>query len=350
MPGRTPLRMGMKAMLAGKPYYIVGRLSFTRKRFGQDGQWYEWLLLSPDGALLFLQWDGTSWVLWLPIMPVDEPASETLLEACEGDQFPLDGTTATATAAGACAISGYEGAIPWRIAPDEMVAYARLEGGGKIYYGKVPEFGHASWFRGRKLAQAEVFALFGQHYVAKSYFKHKVTSRGLQFMGICWLIAAIIAWVFWHLSPGFGIDVAQGTAPVSVVSAQGAWMGPYNMPAGNRVYQLHLSTDLDTPGGWVAARLDNHAPPNAYNGANQNMAPPEEEEANIQNAESVFRIGKAGWYYVRLSSSLEAPDTPAHISFSLKSGVLYSGYLLFFWIVAGLAGIAMLVVAYIPRA
>lgn len=338
----------MKAMLSGTPYYVVGRLAFAKKGFGQDRQWYEWLLVSPDGDLRYLQWEGSGWIFWQPFSPIDEPATESLHEAHEGDQFPMDGNTAIASAAGSCAITGYEGAIPWRIAPDEMVNFARLESGPDIYYGKVPEFGHTVWFRGRRMAQPELFALFGMHYVAKGHFRRRATSRGLQFTGICCLIAAIIAWYFWHQSPRFGEDVASGNAPISVVSAQGAWMGPYNMPAGNRVYQLRLATDLATPGGWVAARLDDHAPPNAYTGSQQANAPAAETPGE-EHAESVFRVARAGWYYVRLSSSLEPSDTPAVVQFSLKSGVLYPGYLLFFWIVFGFAGLALVGAAYIPR-
>jgi hypothetical protein len=338
----------MKAMLSGNEYYAVGRLCITKKRFGQEGEWYEWLLVSPDGDLRYLQWEGSAWTLWEPYNPIDEPAAERLLEAFEGDEFPFDGGTGTADMAGKCAITSYEGAFPWRIALDEMVGYVRLTSAGDIYYAKVPEFGAPIWYRGRRLKQQEVLALFGQHYATKGLASRKVVSEGMQFLGICCLIAAIIAFVLLKMAPRMGVVVAEGDAPISVISSQGAWMGPYSMPASNRVYQLDLTTDLNSPGSWVAARLDPHAPANAYTGASQPL-PVFVPAQFLPHAESTFRIAKAGWYYVRLSSSLEPADSSAQVHFSLRSGVLYTGYLLTFFIVFGILGLALITMAYLPR-
>ncbi len=118
--GDTRLFMHATGSLAGRPYEVVGHLSYQHGA----GTWDEWYLQLGDGGVAWVSEDERKLSLELPVAAPD--GLPPLEELHTGFTISLAGTGYTVRELGQATCVGGEGQLPFAIQPDEQYRYADL--------------------------------------------------------------------------------------------------------------------------------------------------------------------------------------------------------------------------------
>jgi hypothetical protein len=338
-PHLTPLRLGMKAQLHGREYEACGRQVSRQSEEGDVYTWEEWVLVAPDGHMLFLEFDEGKWKVSEPFVPTTHLGAAQLAAADVGSRIPVGGRIAIVTASGTYQVAHAEGEFPWIIVPGKSVSYLDATDASEFYSIERTEDA-IECYRGRYVDERQVYSMFGlQHLTAELDRRLLLLQSRKVFGGLC-LAAALVTLVLWGVAMASGRPVPNGSGTVLLAGAgaEGVRFGPVQLQAANRVHRLEVRGFMRERSVWVAAVLEDENEQELIS-ADRDMWDESGydsdgywHESNL-NASSDFVLRKPGSYYVRLYAEPEAGQTvPSDVqaSFVLKEKAIFPPYLAFF--------------------
>jgi hypothetical protein len=350
-PPATPLRLGMKANYAGKEFEATGRQ--VMEQVADDGvyTWEEWVLIAPDGDLLYLEFDEGKWKLSRGFTPAHPLGPDQLARFGPGSALPIGERGALVTDSGTCRVAHAEGEFPYVVVPERMVRFLDATWKDRFYSVEWTE-DHVEFYEGRFLDARQVYTLFGLHeLVAQEDRRLRTLASRRRFGGVCfWL--SVLSFVFWLYARTSGKPVPNGSGQVSLAQAvgEGVRFGPIALSGGGKLYRLEINGSMREESHWVQAILEDEEEQELFS-AERDMW----DESGYDDgywhesdlhASRDFIVRKAGNYFVRLYSEPDPgrmPGATATASFRLKEGVVYPVYLACFGLMTFVLGIGFLI-------
>jgi hypothetical protein len=346
----------MKAKWQGQEFEATGRVVMQTTSDGETSTWEEWVLVSPEGSLLYLEFDEGKWKLSEPFVPDRpvSPAEATIYSP--GRILNLDGTSARVVDSATGEIAHVEGEFPWIVSVGRRSRYIDAVYLNRFYCIEWTDR-EIEFFRGQFLDDRQVFIMFGLHHLVVALERRQAMLRSrLAFGGVC-LLAGFVAFVFWAaaLLMGNPVTGAAGTVALTQLGAEGVRYGPFQLTALNRVHRLEIEGRMRETSAWIAAVLEDEEERELVS-VDREMW----DESGVEGGErwhesdlraaAHFVLREPGTFYIRLygepdtvrRTGATAPDQ-IQASFRLKERTLYPTYPLVLGIVLVAFGILFLV-------
>lgn len=305
-PPATPLRLGMKAQFRGREYEVTGRQVMRQNDEGTIYQWEEFVLVSPDGDLLYLEFDEGKWKVSEPFVPETPLEGAQLAALAEGSWISLDGHGALVTDAGVYQTVFAEGEFPWIIHLDRYVSFVDATYLNTFYSigGTEDEI---EYYRGDMLSEQQVASMFGLNDWLRQIERQGAGLRSRKrFGGLC-VALGTFSIIFWIASFFSGAPVPNASSSVDLarVGPDGARYGPFDLASRGRVHRLEIQGQMQEASNWVQAILEDEDEAELV-GADKDMWDESGSDSDGPwhesdlNASSDFVLVKPGGYYVRL--------------------------------------------------
>jgi uncharacterized protein DUF4178 len=349
-PNPTPLNLGMKAMLRGKEYELIGRLVLTMMEEGVAYTWNEFELLAPDGDALFLEYEEGRWKLMETFVPQQPMGPVEAAHLQPGAVINLDGTPATVTEISQATVVGVQGELTFQARVGDRMSYLDATSWKRSYAVEWREE-EIEYYRGEALTDWQVFAAFGlRQELARLELEEKKRRSRLWLATAC-LVTSLCAFLFWSASFSSGAVVRQESVPMTSVGAQGVRFGPFTLDPGRRVHRLTIHGSMTQASAWVAGVLEGADGKEliASQGELWDESGVDDEgrwhESDLR-AHTDFLVTRPGPYYVRLWVERDGPipdpfkfpttegSSYGHVGYELRGGILYPAYLLTYAIIA----------------
>lgn len=350
-PNRTPIKIGMRGMVRGREYEVIGRMVFSMREEGDLYYWDEWQLLAPDGHVLYLEHDEGHWKLMEPFVPTDPIGPATASAIPIGAAVQLDQESARVLQRAESTLCHVEGELNYAATVGQRRHYLDL-GGPRHAYAVEWDDEEIEFYRGERLPYRQVLVAFDLRDELKAIEaveQRRSSQRG--FALIC-LTAAIVAMCGWVLASAPGRLVGRGMSAIAQIPADGVRYGPYTLALTHRVYRLRVTAQLREASAWVAAGIET-AGEEEMMSVQQDMWDESGHDSDgpwhesVLHAQTDFTPARAGPYYVRLVAESEraagatslgqagaASAARGTASFELYEGVLYPRYLAWFCIIS----------------
>ena len=123
----SPLRVGMRGLLAELPYEVVGLMRLTRE--GDDGYREDYLLLGPQGRAGWIRFDGHAYRLMHMVRPADAAPVEIGPFDPHSSYVEIDGEQHLVLERAWAVIDDLAGELLWKARVGERVSMLRCDGG-----------------------------------------------------------------------------------------------------------------------------------------------------------------------------------------------------------------------------
>jgi hypothetical protein len=339
-PNRTPIRVGMRGMLRGREYEVIGRLVFSMQEEGETYTWDEWQLLAPDGHVLYLEHDEGAWKLSEPFVPREPIGPATAGAVPIGATLQMDDRFSARVQQRATAtLRHVEGELTYAAAVGGQHQYLDLQGVRYVYSVQWTA-DEIEFYRGEPLAYRQVLVMVNlRQELAKLDAEERRGASQRVFALVC-LTAAIVALCGWVLSTRSGRLLGQGRASIAQIPTDGLRFGPYPLIAASRVHRLRVSAQLHEASSWVGAVLEEPGERETLS-VDQEMWDESGYDSDgswhewVLQAQSDFVPPGPGGYFVRLYAEPEGPTARVGTAaFELYEGVLYPVYLAWYCVAA----------------
>lgn len=349
-PPQTPLRLGMKANWEGKEWEAAGRQVMVERDDEGTYTWEEWVLIAPDGDLLYLEFDEGKWKYSRPFVPDQPLGPDQLQRLGPGATVPFDGG-AMVTDAGRCQLAHAEGEFPYMVFPDRTKGYLDATRFTQFYSVEWDEDA-VEFYKGRFLDERQVFSMFGmREQLSALDVRDRVLKARKTFGGLL-LGLSLLSLVIWIYSLGSGklVPNGSGTVELGQATGEGFRFGPIPLKAVNTVHRLEISGSMREESNWVQAIIEDENELELFSSERDMW-----DESGVDSdgswhesdlhASTDFVLKKAGNYFVRIYAEPEpgripSPGTTA--TFRLKERAVYPTYLGVFGFSALVLGIGFL--------
>ena len=332
-PPLSPLRLGMKATYRGKEWELAGRQVCRQVDEGEVYTWEEYLLVAPDGDVLYLEYDEGKWKVSEPFTPdrVYSPAELSVFH--EGSRINLDGAQRLVSDSGNYEIVFAEGDFPWMIIPGRRTNFLDSSFGSQFHCVEWTDE-EMEFYRGQFVDERQIFTIFGLHHLVSRLDSRLKVLRSRQLFGAWCLALGAACGMMWISAFAAGKVVTNGSGRVDAlqIGQEGQRFGPINLTKVGRVHRLELSAQMREGSVWLQAVLED-------DGEQELMAADRDmwdesgtdsdgywHESDL-NASTSFVLVKPGTYYVRLYSEPETNTSgfraPATASFRLMEDALH---------------------------
>ncbi|MDX1933002.1 MAG: DUF4178 domain-containing protein [Capsulimonadales bacterium] len=364
VPHRTPLRVGMKAQLAGRTYFLVAIVAYRQTVRNTDTGtdenyfWQTFVLLTSDGEERYLEFEAGKWLLAEPTEPAGPESVRQALKAYEGMPIPVFGRMGTVRDCGTCEVTDIEGALPWPVRVGQSFYFADVAMGGDAYGFELKEdTGEAEWYRCRSLDDREVLTWFGLDDLLRKEIAQASRARAQRNFGWYVIGMAFFAFAGFFLMPNTGTIIAQGTTGGVRVPEEGLRFGPFALKETVRPSRFRLSAGvpnnrstwaqgvIETPEGKPLFGLDGEFW--AESGYDDGYW-----SESVTAAQQEYHLDKPRQVFVRVFTDPEGPNgtelppgsPEIAVFFSIEEGVACPSHLLWFGFPAlgiGLIALAM---------
>ena len=350
-PPLTSLRVGMKATHSGKEFTATGRQVMRQVEEGVNYDWEEWVLVAPDGDVMYLEFDEGKWKLSRPCVPNNRPSLQQLERCTAGSSYPVQGTGALVTAVGKYRPIYSEGEFPYDLNPREVryVDAAHLN-----------QFHSAEWagnevefYQGQFINQRQVLTMFSLYQELLALDKRETVLRSRQWFGALCLVLSFAMLVLWMASLGSGSIPSNGvhTARLAAAAGEGVRFGPIPLQSAGRVHRLEITGYMSEESNWVQAIVEDEQQLELF-AAERDMwdetgydSDGRWHESDL-HASRDFVIHKPGNYYVHLyaeSDTRPITSSQASATLQLKERVLHTRYLAIYGILSAILGLGFLI-------
>lgn len=351
-PPTTPLRLGMKGQYRGREYELTGRLVLRQVADGVTYTWEEWMMVAPDGHLIYLEFDEGKWKLSEPFVP-QFPLDARAITACVGGRgINLEGIPALVSDTGTMSVVHAEGEFPWLVFLGRPSQFVDATSGNIIYsIEQTPDA--VEYYKGHFVDERQVFTIFGQTELLRRLDIRERVLKSRRSFGATLLglgLVAFFLWCFALASGGRLVPGASGSIRLNTVGDDGVKFGPFALKTVDRVYRLEISGRMREQSNWVSAVLEDEA--------EQELIPVDRDmwdesgydsdgswhESDLE-ASTNFVLKKPGNYFIRVYAEPEPgrqPDDNVEASFRLREQVWYPNYVGYYTLVAMLVGIGFL--------
>jgi hypothetical protein len=350
-PPATPLQLGMKATYGGEEYEATGRQVMRQQEEGVTYTWEEWVLISPDGDLLYLEFDEGKWKIMRPFVPEQPLGPDELARLVPGAMIPVPGGSAMVQDTGFYRLVHAEGEFPYIVAPGRQLGFLDATRGGDVFAiewtGESVEF-----YRGRYVDVRQVYVMFNLHALVEALDRgERLLKQRRRFGGVCVGLSVLTLFV-WLASLGSGTVAPGGLGTVDLAQAagpEGVRLGPVDLTAADRVHRLEVTGRMVGSSNWVQAVLEDEteqellsAERDMWDESGYDSDGPWHE--SDLHASSDFVVRKPGRYYIRVYAEPE-PGSVANgsASFVLRQRVLYPFYLGLYGLLTLFLGLGFLV-------
>jgi hypothetical protein len=339
-PPATFLRLGMKAKYSGRDYEVWGRQVF--RQTDDEGvvyQWEEFVLVSPDGDLLYLEYDEGKWKISEPFVPQQPPDNAQLSIAAEGGSLHMEGHGCSVTDAGTSQLVYVQGEFPWLVAPGRIRRFVDAQHLNDFYSIEWSE-DEIEYYRGRYVDERQILSMFAQTALLQELDKRLVALRSRRTFGWSCLAASLIALILWGVAlAGPGVDVPGGSGSVmlnAAVGEEGQRFGPIQLTAKGSVHRLEIRGNMTQASNWVQAVLEDESEVplldtqrDMWDESGRDSDGPWHE--SDLSASTDFVLAKPGVYYIRLYAEPEPGRTAeGSAAFRIRAKVLYPVYFAIF--------------------
>lgn len=350
-PPTTPLRLGMKARFRDAEYELTGRQVSREVSEGKTYQWEEFNLVSPEGHLLYLEFDEDKWKVSEPFVPETPLGPDQVRYFTPGVSVSLDGRGALVTDAGTSQTVHAEGEFPWLVTLGQTKGYLDAAGAAGFYSVEWTEDA-VEFYRGQFLDERQVYSMFGLHDLLAGLARREQGLQSRRWFGWVLVAASVVALVLWIValaSSGSVVPNGTGSVQLGSVGDDGARFGPIALKSRGAVYRLDISGQMTEQSNWVAAVLEDEE--------EQELIPVDREmwdesgtdedgrwhESDL-SASTYFVLKQPGNYYVRLYAEPEPGQfASGTASFTLREKVVYPAYFGWFGLLAGIAGVLFII-------
>lgn len=348
-PNNTPLQLGMKAEFEGRKYELTGRQ--VMRQVDTDGVylWEEFVLIAPDGDLLYLEFDEGKWKCSRPFTPDTPLGPDQLRHFSEGSLVPMEKQGAMVSAKGRYHVAHAEGEFPFVVVPNREVTYLDAAHLTRFYSVEWTE-DSVEYYRGRFLEQRMVYTMFDlRDKLQELDSRERVLASRRRFGGVC-LTTSILVLILWaySFSSGHRAPNAVGSVDLSRVGTEGVRFGPIPLKAVDRVHRLEIHGSMRETSFWVQAILEDENKQELF-AAQRDMWDESGHDSDGYWHESslhgstYFVLKKPGNYYVRMYSERDgAVGRSGSARFELKQEALYPTYLGVFGFTALILGFGFL--------
>jgi hypothetical protein len=350
-PPTTPLRLGMKASYSGKEYELTGRQVMRQQDSDGVYTWEEWVLIAPDGDLLYLEFDEGKWKVSRLYTPQQPLGPDQLARFGPGSVIPL-GNGALVSDHGEYRAVHAEGEFPYVVIPNRPVRFLDATARDAFYAVEWTEDA-IEFYQGRYLDARQVFMFFGLHAEVAALDRQALTLVSRRRFGALCLVTSLVTLVMWMVALGSGRPVTNGTGttPVARAVGEGVRFGPIPLAGGGRVHRLELNGSMREESNWVQAIVEDETEQELF-ASERDMWDESGSDSDGYwhesdlHASRDFVVRKPGNYYVRVYSEPDPGMTvgnSATVSFRLKDGVMYPLYLAIYGFCALLLGFGFLI-------
>jgi hypothetical protein len=253
-PNLTPLRLGMKAMLRGQEYELIGRMVLTTQEEGTTYQWDEFELISADGDVLWLEYDEGQWKLMEPFVPAQPIGPQEIAQLSEGSSLPLEGVNATITDIGRAEVRFVEGELTFAATVGDTRGYADASYFNQLY---VVEWGEEEieFYRGQPLTERELFLSFGLREQLAALDVQDRKRRSQQVFAALCLGLSLISFIAFGIALSSGRVIREESVAIASVPQEGFRFGPVTLNPHARIYRLVIHGSMREASAWVAGVL-----------------------------------------------------------------------------------------------
>lgn len=368
-PPATPLRPGMKAQFRNTEYEVWGRQ--VLRQTDDEGtvyQWEEFVLVSPDGDVLYLEFDEGKWKVSEPYVPQAPADGERLAQASEGGFITVDHHSCLVTDSGVYQVAYVEGEFPWlaSVGQSKRFVDATAKDG---FYSIEWSADAIEYYRGYQLDERQIFAMFGLRHLLQALDQRMRKVRGQRAFAVICLALGLVSLVVWGMALGGAgskvVPGGTGTVPIqqalpglgpaqsAQAAEEGRRFGPIRLTAVDRVHRLEIRGHMREQSNWVQAVLEDEDEVELFetqrdmwdeSGYDSDGA---WHESDL-SASTDFVLKKPGNYYLRIYTEPDpANRTPgsASASFTIRQEVIYPLYPALFGFGALILGFIWLCVA-----
>jgi hypothetical protein len=316
------LRLGMRGKLYSKEYVAVAQIIYRQPEAeGGVSRWEEWILVSKDNHIRYLECDSGRWRIteeWVP--PAGTRRTDTILHL-PGNQL------AHAIDQGLCQRERTHGIMPWETTfGEEQIAYVDYTRGSDFYSFERNVNGEETFYKGHNTNLPQVYAWFGLQKEIVALNKHQdVRTDRLRFGGILLLLACLsfFGGCIASSTPGKVVAGAHGTA--QELGDMGKPFGAYPLLNQSRPYKLKLWTEAMSQSSLAAMAVIEDKEGAAYSAQQEFWDESGYDDGawhewNLQST-STFRLAKPGEYNIRLYADPEVNTAQHQVAFELEQGV-----------------------------
>jgi hypothetical protein len=338
-PNRTPVRVGMRAMIRGREYEVIGRMVYSMVEEGATYTWDEWQLLAADGHVLYLEYDEGHWKLMEPFVPKSPIGPATASSVPMGATLPLDDEPARVVQRARSALCHVEGELTFAATVGAQRQYLDLASLKRVYAVEWDEE-EIEFYRGEHLPYRQVLVAFNLRDALRAIEAAEERQAAQRLFALICLTSAIVAMCGWALATRPGRLVGQGQSAIAQIPDDGIRYGPYTLALTNRVYRLRIAASLREASAWVAAAIESPDEVEMMS-VSHDMWDESGYDSDgywhewVLHAQTDFTPVRPGNYFVRLYAEHEGRAAraasrqaePGSAAFELYEGVLYPWYL-----------------------
>ncbi|HXG12430.1 MAG TPA: DUF4178 domain-containing protein [Gemmataceae bacterium] len=359
----TPLRLGMTARFDGKEYELIGRMVLGMIEEGVTYFWDEFVLVGPDGQVLFVEYDEGRWLRMEPFTPWKPLTPAQARKLVVGSSFsPGKGPPATVNLVSRATVHRIEGDLPWPARVGDARDYCDAQRLNELYAVEWDDE-EVECFRGRLLSRREVYEAFGLKEELAALDAQERHGRSMMYFACCCLGLALMAFILWAVS-GHGRVVGRGRARAeAIVGPDGLRFGPLELSPDQRVHRLTVYSALTQPSAWVNGTLRrDDGTEQAKDVPTGTLEAPDAASSwstfPVQGHQD-FVVRQGGPYYMYLTvqgvgaagppGAAPPVNLPSNVGFEVRSGLLYPGYLLAYALGLLIGGAAFLIVGAVLK-
>jgi hypothetical protein len=253
----TPLRVGMRATFDGRSCELVGRLVMGMVEEGETYFWDEFLLVSPDGHDLFVEYDEGQWRRMEVFLPRNPMTPQQAAQVRLGSHVNLDGHTATVTQVSRMSVHHLEGRLTWPAHIGDNRPYFDADYLGVKYAVEWSQAaGEIEFYRGRALSKREVYTAFGlAHELEAMDAAEQRSNSQLRFAMLCFVMG-VLAFIGWFAARSSGEVISRGQAVMAGTGENQFRFGLVRLEPRKNVHRLTVYGQMAGYAGSVRAGLE----------------------------------------------------------------------------------------------
>lgn len=344
----TPLRVGMRATFDGRTYELVGRLVMGMVEEGETYYWDEFLLVSPDGHDLFVEYDEGQWRRMEVFLPRNPMTPQQAAQVRLGSHVNLDGHTATVTQVSRMTVHHLEGRLTWPANVGETRPYFDADYLGVKYAVEWSQAsGEIEFYRGRALSKREVYTAFDlkRELEVMDAAERRSTSQ-LRFAMLCFAMA-VFGFIGWFAAKSSGEVISRGQVVMAGTGESQFRFGPVRLEPQKNVHRLTVYGQMAGYPGSVRAGLE---PASGAGAATRPTGPPYSRDPwgtyTLRDGQE-FTVARPADYVVRLTG--QGGSVSPAVGYELRGGAWYPGYFLGYGVAALILGVIFLIMGGVSR-
>ncbi len=244
---RSIFKLGLKGMLQGVEYEIIGRIRYQEEDEYEVSTWDEWLAINSEGTYhYFVEEDGE-------INSYEEYIPESI--DLEGDPVDFEGKKVSRDEAYIGRIVYAEGELPWKPEIGEPVTMFDIKKDG-IHYSIEQSEGEVSITKGDRIPHKEIIDAFGEAEHKELYEKTMAGRKKYRIKAFIYLAAFLLSFGLMVVNCSTGTPV-KGVMDNRKIITQNQVLiekgkrnyfsqvlyGPFTIPKKNKLYEFDFKLD-----------------------------------------------------------------------------------------------------------